>query len=318
MLTTHNASGDKVELVPRNSSSERAWDGVVVDEFDVSGGSEVSLPAQDQHLIAMVVKGATHCSQRRDGKHHRSIVRPGTVMIVPAGVTSYFNCSKSHRSSTTKVPSAMLSAAAEELGIALHGGAVVQPCFDSRDSLIADVVSILLEELRRPAHPGQSLIVSACSHALAAHLLRTLDVESMVPAKTPSRLTSRQLTAVVEYMEHHIDGPVELADIAGVANVSRYHFTRMFKASTGISPMAYLQRSRIERAQMLIRAGKLRLSEVALAVGFADQSHFTARFLRHTGVTPGSYSLQCAVDGRGDRKRLCGGLPEQKEKHGAG
>jgi AraC family transcriptional regulator len=56
--------------------------------------------------------------------------------------------------------------------------------------------------------------------------------------------------------------------------------------------MLYLERSRIRCAQEMIRAGEMRLIEIAHAVGFADQSHFTVRFRRHTGFTPGYFQRE--------------------------
>jgi AraC family transcriptional regulator len=84
--------------------------------------------------------------------------------------------------------------------------------------------------------------------------------------------------------------PIGLGELAAIAHVSRFHFTRLFKRSTGLTPMAYVERSRIRQAQDLLRMAELPLSEVALVVGFADQSHFTRRFHRHVGCTPAAFA----------------------------
>jgi AraC family transcriptional regulator len=111
--------------------------------------------------------------------------------------------------------------------------------------------------------------------------------------KLPPGLPARVLADVLDYINEHLSDPIGLAELAKTANVSRFHFTKLFKMSTGCSPMVYLERLRIRRAQELIRSGEMRLADVALATGFADQSHFTRRFHRHTGYTPGYFRRAC-------------------------
>ena len=71
-----------------------------------------------------------------------------------------------------------------------------------------------------------------------------------------------------------------------MAGLSVNHFARAFRQSTGLAPHAYLVQRRIERAERLLSRTDLPLSEIALAVGFADHSHFARHFRRLTGATP--------------------------------
>lgn len=77
-----------------------------------------------------------------------------------------------------------------------------------------------------------------------------------------------------------------IATIAEALNMSRSHFFRAFRESTGISPYQWLLKQRIDNAQRLLRTTNLPLSEIALHCGFSDQSHFTRIFSRDVGVTP--------------------------------
>ena len=79
-----------------------------------------------------------------------------------------------------------------------------------------------------------------------------------------------------------------LDELAGVAGLSRYHFLRAFRREGGVTPHAYLTSRRIAAAKGFL-AGDAPLSEVALACGFYDQSHFSRAFKGCTGVTPGQY-----------------------------
>lgn len=101
----------------------------------------------------------------------------------------------------------------------------------------------------------------------------------------PSALARAQ-----HFIDHHLAERIGLADIANAACVSRYHFARMFRLSTGRSPMQYLLLRRIERAQQLLSSGRHSVSTVAHELGFFDQSHFVNSFRRVTGATPGRFA----------------------------
>jgi AraC family transcriptional regulator len=90
----------------------------------------------------------------------------------------------------------------------------------------------------------------------------------------------------------NLEGSPTLEQMASVARLSPYHFARGFKAATGLPPHQYVIARRIERAQHLLRTnGELRLAEVALRVGFSDQSHFSFHFKRIAGVTPRQFRI---------------------------
>ena len=103
-------------------------------------------------------------------------------------------------------------------------------------------------------------------------------------------LTRRALQQALGFMESSLSQRVRLQDVADAACVSRYHFARQFRLSTGTSPMKYLTKIRIERAKQLLKEGNILVGLVAADLGFADQSHFIRHFRRLVGQTPKSYA----------------------------
>jgi transcriptional regulator of acetoin/glycerol metabolism/AraC-like DNA-binding protein len=98
----------------------------------------------------------------------------------------------------------------------------------------------------------------------------------------PPALTRR----VREYVDSHLDESIGLEVLAGTAGLSVHHFARAFRQSVGEPPHSYILRRRIDRAREMLRKTDRPLSEIALAVGFSDHSHFARHFRRLVGITP--------------------------------
>jgi AraC family transcriptional regulator len=103
-------------------------------------------------------------------------------------------------------------------------------------------------------------------------------------------LAGGALRRVRAYIDGHIGERISLDELAHQAGVSRFHFARQFRLSTGESPMEYLRRVRIERSKTILQTRDATIAEVAARLGFSDQSHFTRIFGRLVGVPPGSFA----------------------------
>lgn len=113
--------------------------------------------------------------------------------------------------------------------------------------------------------------------------------EKIIQPQARGGLPPAMLRRVRVYVESHMDENIDLDMLASTVGLSRYHFARSFKQSEGITPHAFLLKRRLESAQELLLHSTISLSEIALAVGFADQSHFTRRFRQWSGVSPGEF-----------------------------
>jgi AraC family transcriptional regulator len=96
----------------------------------------------------------------------------------------------------------------------------------------------------------------------------------------------------LDYIDGSIGGGLTVNEIAQIAGLSRYHFGKMFRRSTGVSLHQYVLWRRIRRAQEFLRNPRLPLADVAARVGFSSQTHFTTVFTNALGVAPGEYRKQ--------------------------
>ncbi|WP_407078791.1 helix-turn-helix transcriptional regulator [Xanthomonas sp. WHRI 10208] len=104
----------------------------------------------------------------------------------------------------------------------------------------------------------------------------------------------RAVARALQYIDTHLYEPIGVTQLAGAACMSRFHFARVFRDAIGASPMEYLRRRRLERAQAMLREGRHTISQIATDLCFFDQSHFVRSFRNATGCTPARFAAQVA------------------------
>ena len=125
----------------------------------------------------------------------------------------------------------------------------------------------------------------------------------MPPSTTRPAEVLVYLRRARDHADHNFAAPLDLEQLASVAALSRWHFHRLFTATYGLTPAAYLSQRRIERAQDLLRATNLTVTEVCFAVGFSSLGSFSSRFRQIVGETPSQF--QRRYDGRAPRIPGC-------------
>ena len=107
--------------------------------------------------------------------------------------------------------------------------------------------------------------------------------------RAPTRRDERRIAAALRQIEAQADAPLPLADLAGTAAMSRYHFLRTFRAVVGMTPHQYILHRRLHRAAVRLRRTTEEISAIAFAAGFNDLSTFNRRFARIVGRSPSAY-----------------------------
>ncbi len=275
---------------PIATTRGRGWNGLTADLHRPYFGCAESYAGLDHHLIGYCPSGSAKLVQSRAGVVHESVITAGTSYIMPAGYESTWE-GDSGLSARLRIPPSLVALAAEQLG-RRKSQVEIRNVFQARDPVIERLTQILLVELDRKAHPVQVLIVDAISTALVAHMLRAYNAFEAVECARERSLGAVEIARLTEFIEGNLHQTITLEDLASVVNVSRFHFSRLFKRSTGCTAISFVEQCRIRQAQTLITDTDLPLAEIALTVGFVDQSHFTRRFHRHVGCTPAVFARE--------------------------
>jgi len=139
-----------------------------------------------------------------------------------------------------------------------------------------------------------SAIEAPSSRLEAESLLLTLIAELMIrfaenpPVVTQPRREEHVVSRARDYLVDNYAENISLLELAGIANLSPFHFTRVFCNRFGMPPHAYQTQIRVLRAKRLLMQ-QHSIADTAMQTGFADQSHFTRHFKRLTALTPGQY-----------------------------
>ncbi len=161
------------------------------------------------------------------------------------------------------------------------------PILFQEDASLIALVQMLEAEISAPGF-GSQFFVEGVSRAIATILLRA-DRAAIRQQADRIYLTPHKLRRVIEFIDAGLDKDLRLEDLAQVANLSIFHFARVFKRATGVSPYQFVRNRRLELACTLLREDSLDLAQLALACGFSNQSHFTSAFSRQLGVPPGRF-----------------------------
>jgi AraC family transcriptional regulator len=212
----------------------------------------------------------------------RFVYQRGDVDVVPPGMVDSWFGEEEGESLVITLPRPLLQRAADEMG---RARADLAPRCLVRDPRIEHIAWALDAE-REAGGPNGLLYAEALGLALAFHLLGGYASAAGGSFPESRTLSSNERRRVLGHIEAHIDQNLSLTHLAAVAGMSTSHFKTLFRRSMGVPVHEYVVQRRVERAKGLLQQGKLPAGEIALASGFAHQSHMARCMRRVLGVTP--------------------------------
>lgn len=242
------------------------------------------LPVEDAFLVSVeIASGGSRRVCRGGATLQQGLRREGAVAIDDlAESASAYVCSPFH-SVLFHLPRATIDSFADEMALPRAGHLACET--GTVDPVLASLGHAILPALLAPQQTS-TLYLDHLTLALKAHVLHAYGGARPAAAAPPHGLAAWQERRAKSFLVEHLAGDVSLADVARECSLSRSHFSRAFKASTGQTPHAWLVDQRIDAAKRLLRTRELPIAEIAAACGFSDQSHLTRVFSARTGTSP--------------------------------
>jgi AraC-like DNA-binding protein len=247
---------------------------------------ELTAPMSDRHYTVSILLGKATVDCYKNGHLlDRGTGGPGGVQLTAPGEQVTCSFRGANEAVHLFLPSDLVESAYGSLRANASALRLEDPAFRVDPALVP--IARTLAATRNDDRPESVVSVNGIVHDVLHHVLSRYAHER--PGASDARgLSEPRMRRVIDYIDANLAEPITLQDIARHAGLSRMHFAAQFRLAMGCTPHAFLRMRRIERAKALLMQG-IPIVDVALAVGFQGQAHFTAVFKELDGRSPGRW-----------------------------
>jgi AraC family transcriptional regulator len=262
--------------------------------FDVGPSTSLDpfpIPALDRVTLAISTQGDYPVEASLDGEFRRGHViggGPGSLSLIPAGMPAQVRiCTGVAFNTNLFLSPALLVRVSLEALDRDPARLAPRPALFFEDHLLFEL-GLGVARILRGDGPDSTLCLETLSHTLAVHVLTQY---LWLPARIPpvhGLLSRPALQQVIDFIDEQPAADLRLTRLAAIANLSPYHFSRLFQRTMGQPLHRYVLHRRLKRSCRLLLETDLSLAQIAADAGFADESHFLRRFKDAYGFTPGA------------------------------
>jgi AraC family transcriptional regulator len=274
---------------PIISSKNLGWESIIVEEFQLPPGSGEFSPCQE-HMITLCLANKPHRIWQTIGdRSYVGVYAKGDLAITPAELPGSYQAYGDDHYLQIIIPPQFLKQIATELINFDPERLEITTEFRVRNPQIEQLAMMLRTELYQGKGGMGQLYIESLANALTVNLLRDYSGTKPDLVIYEGGLSDRQVLQITDYIQNHLTQAIKTKDLAEFIGMSQFHFSRLFKQSTGISPHQYVIQQRIELAKQLLQKTDRAIADIALNCGFNSQSHLGKYFRTITGTTPKEY-----------------------------
>lgn len=163
-------------------------------------------------------------------------------------------------------------------------------CNFEHDPSIHELFRQMLYEIRTAQYGSQTI----CQHLLEILILKIIRSQQLIPVSINSIRMTKECAQIKEYLDSNYAEHITLDTLTGLTHMNKYYMVHSFTKYAGLSPIQYLNRTRLKRAQHLLKNTNYSISDIASSTGFSSQSYFTQIFRKNFNMTPVKYRQEHA------------------------
>ena len=249
-------------------------------------GPDAGVTSTGAHQVGIDFSGHRGLVREVDGRARRYDAEPGAVYVTGPSPISWLEVSDPTEALEIYPDRALVDRLAGG-----SGAAEVRPSFAEPDGVVFAVASRLRRAHLAGVHLADGALTdieaSTLAHRLAGHLLHRYGDGPGPRRGQAGELRPEAVDVVTEYTRAHLASQITLDRLAAAVHLSPFHFARSFRATTGLTPHAFVTEQRLMIARDRLLREDASVTGVALEVGFSNISHFRRVFRRRYGLAPG-------------------------------
>ncbi len=248
----------------------------VIEDLPISRGTFFEYSA---NVMSLHLSRPLRIRQRREDVSHAWTLTRGDLSLVPAGWRTTCWTEQVADFLLVELPPELVRGAAGDAD-----GDTDLPCvFTFDDPVCRELTLSMVAEARR--HGAAARMYAESGAVVLAQRLLALKGRPVASAPRPG-LPPAVLRRAKEFLHEEMNRNPGLSELSAAVGMNIHHFSRLFKRSTGLAPHQYLGNIRLERAKRLLADGRAQIIEIALEIGYANPSQFSAFFRKRTGLSP--------------------------------
>lgn len=284
-LMKHDDRSRLLRCDPTRESSSFGWKSLYFERIEADAFETIEHTLTD-HYMMVKVNPLSHAERQLDRRICLERQTRGSSVYIPKG------CPHQVRYTTPLgqlylmvVSEDLVNSVASEMGVT---SLPERPLFSTQNSFLLETALSIDRELQ--AHnPHGPIFSDIYGRLLASQIISMVGAKKNDESHRRIALTTRQLRWLDDFIDANLSHKISLEEMAEQVSLSPFHFCRVFKEATGVTPHAYLTDRRIDYAKKGLLSDHVSILDVALSAGFSDASHFSRVFNKCTGSTPSEY-----------------------------
>lgn len=268
----------EIRVIPSAAQSFAIWEYELQSVF-----VELYLPPLTSHHIFLHRCSGGTVRKLLHDKEEVHLVQANEICLIPAHTPVYLSGRGSFNTLHITVSPEFIQQTLRDIDLEVDPRMQLGACFGRNDLIAANLISAMAEYSRTSRWQA----LNSLGSALGIHLLEHYGV---IHDKKPlSFLDKKQIQVVRDFMICCLGELPDIEDIARQLDFSTVSFCRQFKATTGVTPLAFYRNLRMQRARELVETSQKSLTDIAMDLGFTDAAHFSKTFHKHWKLPPSAF-----------------------------